>query len=101
MIRAIPRNIQPKSEFMSRLSRQALERNSEYMSATGLPSLLCPMWIGKTLEALRAKHGATPAFFNVPRLIGFFYGEQALELFNAVMQLKNAIRLLEEPEAQK
>jgi hypothetical protein len=98
MIRAIPRSTQPQSEVMHDLSRKLLERNSEYMTATGLPSLLCPMWVLKTLDTFRAKHGPTPAFFDIPKLIGYHHGEKALELYNAVMQIKRAIRVL---EAQK
>ena len=91
----------PKSEVLKRAQDRLALRCAEFADLTGLPALNGPMWHANTLKALRDKHGATPAFYNIPRLIGFFYGEQALELFNAVMQLKNAIRLLEELEAQK
>lgn len=91
----------PKSEVLKRAQDRLALRCAEFADLTGLPALNGPMWHANTLKALRDKHGSTPAFFNVPRLIGFYYGEQALELFNAVMQLKNVVRLFEELEAQK
>lgn len=90
--------IAPQNDLLSQTTRKLLERNSEYMTATDLPSLLCPMWPAKTLDEFRAKHGPTPAFFDIPKLIGYHHGEKALELYNAVMQIKRAIRVL---EAQK
>lgn len=91
----------PKSEVLKRAQDRLALRCAEFADLTGLPALNGPMWHANTMQALRAKHGQTPAFFNVPRLIGFYYGEQALELFNCVMQLKNAIRLFEELEKNK
>lgn len=88
--------VKQQSEIMHDLSRKLLERNSEYMKETDLPSLLCPMWVTKTLNEFRAKQGPTPAFFDIPKLIGYHHGERALELYNAVMQIKRAIKVLEE-----
>lgn len=91
----------PKSKVLTHAQERLAIRCAEFMELTGLPSLNGPMWHANALKAIRAKHGATPAFFNLPKLIGHIYGEQALELFNSVMQLKNMIRLLEQLEAQK
>lgn len=85
----------PKSDFMVETYRKALEANSAYMKATGLPSLLNPMWHANTMDDFRDKHGHTPAFFSLPRLIAQYHGESGLELFKAVLQIKNAIRLME------
>lgn len=91
----------PKSKVLTHAQERLFVRCAEFMELTGLPSLNGPMWHANTLKAIRAKHGQTPAFFNLPKLIGHLYGERALELFNCVMQLKNTIRLLEQLEAQK
>lgn len=90
--------IAPQNDLLSQTTRKLLERNSQFMQATELPSLLCPMWVPKTLDTFRAKQGPTPAFFDIPKLIGYHPGEEGLELYNAVMQIKRAIRVL---EAQK
>lgn len=73
-----------------------LEINSEYMAETGLPTLLTPMWHAITMRAIRAQHGTTEPGFDIKRLIGVHYGEKALELFLGVLQIKNAIRLMED-----
>lgn len=91
----------PKSKVLTHAQERLAIRCAEFMELTGLPSLNGPMWHANTLKAIRAKHGQTPAFFNLPKLIGHIYGERALELFNSIMQLKNTIRLLEQLEAQK
>ena len=91
----------PKSKVLTHAQERLAIRCAQFMELTGLPSLNGPMWHANAMKAIRAKHGQTPAFFNLPKLIGHLYGEPALELFNSVMQLKNAIRLLEQMEAQK
>lgn len=91
----IAHNVQPQNEFMSRTSRTLLERNSQFMQATELPSLLNPMWYLNVMKVIRQRHGETPAFVGLPDLIRRHYGENAFELYTAVLQLKNAIRQLE------
>jgi len=84
----------PQNDLLSQTSRKLLERNSQFMQATELPSLLNPMWYLNVMSVLRFRHGETPAFAKMPDLIGHHYGDEAKELFNAVFQLKQAIRLM-------
>lgn len=88
--------VKPKNHFMTDLSRKLLERNSQFMQSTGLPSLLSPMRYLNVMKIIRQNHGETPAFLSMPDLIRRHYGEDAFELYTAVLQLKTAIRLTEE-----
>jgi len=86
--------IAPQNDLLSQTSRKLLERNSEFMTKTELPSLLNPMWRAKVMKVLRQRHGKTPAFASMPDLIRHYYGQDALEIYDAVFQLKRTIRLM-------
>ena len=88
----ITRNVQSKSELLTRLSRTLLERNSQFMQATELPSLLNPMWYLNVMKVLRQRHGDTHAFVSMPDLILQHYGQEAHELYAEVLRLKNDLR---------
>jgi len=86
------------NDLMGQTTRKLLERNSEFMQTTELPSLLNPMWYLNVISVLRQRHGETPAFAKMPDLIGHHYGDEAKDLFNAVFQLKRTIRIMGGPQ---
>lgn len=86
--------IAPQNDLLSQTSRKLLERNIQFMQATELPSLLNPMWYLNVMRVLRQRHGETPAFASLPDLIRHYYGQDILEIYDAVFQLKQAIRLM-------
>lgn len=82
------------NDLMGQTTRKLLERNSQFIQATERPSLLNPMWYLNVMKVLRQRHGETPAFASMPDLIRHYYGQDALELFNSVFQLKRTIRIM-------